>query len=798
MPPPAEGFILNATYQMEGDVPVVHLHGVLREGGGFLVLDRQQRARFYVRSRDRDQARAALAGGGTMAASKRTTLQGEAVDQVEVARPADAPAARGRLQRAGVGTFEADVRFAYRYLIDRGIRSSVRIEGQRHSSPGLTAVYDEPQLLPGTWIPRPRVLSLDIETDPYEEQLWAISLHGCGAEEVLMVGHGQAADEAELLRRFCARVRELDPDVLVGWNVIDFDFPVLLRRAERAGVALELGRGPGRTRQRDDASGRHFSDSVFIPGRVVMDGIRLLRGVSVRLEDYTLDTAAREILGEGKTHSGPGHLEFIARTYRLEPDVFVEYALTDARLVSEIIDKLRLVDFAVERSTLTGLPPDRIGASIAAFDFLYLSRLGPRGLVAPTVRSAEEELAGPGADGGGAPATPAVSATQGGHVLASKPGLHDDVLLFDFKSLYPSIIRTFQIDPVGLLGPVAAAEEGAEEAITAPNGARFRRGTGILTELLDELFASRAHAVATGNVVAGNAIKILMNSFYGVLGTPACRFHNPDIANAITSFGRQLLLWARDWMETHGGLEVLYGDTDSLFVRAKAGTVLDEDAGRELARRINADLTTYVADGWRVESRLELEYEAHYQRFFIPPVRGGKRGATKRYVGLRGGELEFTGMEVVRRDWTELAHEVQRELYRRLFAGEPMEEYLRQIVAEVTAGRRDAQLVYRKSLRKSSGEYRAVPPHVVAARKLQAASARPASARPDPDTTGMRGIIDYYITVEGPEPAAQRENTLDYEHYISRQIEPVAEPVLAIQRVTFDEVRSNERQLELF
>ena len=797
---PAEGFILNATYQMEGEVPVVHLYGVLRDGGGFLVRDRQQRARFYIRSHDRDQARAVLAGGGSLAASECTTLQGEAVDRVEVPRPQDAPAARGRLQRAGVSTFEADVRFAYRYLIDRGVRSSVRIEGERTSVPVLAAAYDQPQLTPGTWTPQLRVLSVDIETDPYEERLWAIALHGCGAEEVLLVGHGQAANEAELLHRFCTRVRELDPDVLVGWNVIDFDFPVLLRRAANVGMALELGRGPGRTRQRDDASGRHFSDSVFIPGRVVMDGIRLLRGVSVRLEDYTLDTAAREILGEGKTHSGPGHLEFIARTYRVEPEVFVEYALTDARLVSEIIEKLRLVEFAVERSALTGLPPDRIGASIAAFDFLYLSRLGPRGLVAPTVWASEGESS---TSADTAAASGEVVATQGGHVLASSPGLYDDVLLFDFRSLYPSVIRTFQIDPVGLLAPTAA-----EDAIVAPNGARFRRQTGILTELLDELFASRAEAVAAGNVVAGNAIKILMNSFYGVLGTPACRFHNPEIANAITGFGRQLLLWARDWMEQQAGLEVLYGDTDSLFVRAKVDGGLDEDAGRELAGRINRELAAFVEREWRVPSRLELEFEAHYERFFIPAVRGGKRGATKRYVAMRGGELEFTGMEVVRRDWTDLAHEVQRELYRRLFAGEPMEEYLRGIVAEVSAGRRDSQLVYRKSLRKASGEYRAVPPHVVAARKLQAAaenrraeraeSGRRGPERPDPDAAGMRGIIDYYITVEGPEPAAQRQSALDYEHYISRQIEPIAEPVLATQRITFDEVRRNERQLELF
>ena len=124
-------------------------------------------------------------------------------------------------------------------------------------------------------------------------------------------------------------------------------------------------------------------------------------------------------------------------------------------------------------------------------------------------------------------------------------------------------------------------------------------------------------------------------------------------------------------------------------------------------------------------------------------MRGGGRGATKRYVGLTGGKLQFTGMEVVRRDWTALAHEVQRELYRRLFAGEPVEEYLRAIIGEVTAGRRDGQLVYHKALRKEADDYRAQAPHVVAARKQ-------AAAQPG-EPSSWRSVIDYVITVEGPE-----------------------------------------------
>ncbi len=821
------GFILNATYAAAGageggdagdpGRAVVQLYGKLDDGRPFLIRDRRHGAYFYLESDAVERARAAGRGatlGATLTATGRVTFDGRPVHRVGLARPQDAAPLRTRLHRAGIATYEADVRFAYRYLIDRGIRGALRIHGdprppedrERTAGGGAAAVepvvFDEPELEPAEWTPRLTILSFDLETDPEPERLLSIGLWGCGAREVLLWCPDAAAraacpphavpcaDEAELLTTFAARVRALDPDVLTGWSIIDYDVPVLLRRAAAAGVRLELGRFAGALRQRSGGSaregGRRFSDSVFIPGRVVLDGIRLLRAVAYRLPSYGLDSAARAILGEGKRSlpaatgaGGDGEddraddpVTRIRRAFRRQPARFVDYNLTDARLAFDILEKLQLVPFTVERSKLTGMPPDRVGASIAAFDYLYLSCLHARGVVAPTV---------------GAPAAPAAAAAgshnQGGHVLEPCPGLHDQVLVFDFKSLYPSIMRTFRIDPLGLVRDSAPAAA----AIEAPNGARFRRGSAILSELLDDLFASRERAKRAGNRVASNAIKILMNSFYGVLGTPSCRFADPRLANAITGFGKHFLLWAKAWMEARGR-RVLYGDTDSLFVaardRARTGSA------ERLAEALNRDLAAYVRATWDLPSHLEMEFERRFERLFLPLVRGGGRGATKRYVGLAQGGLHFTGMEVVRRDWTALAREVQRELYRRWFAGEPVEEYLRQVIGEVTAGRRDAQLVYHKALRKEVGDYQAAAPHVVAARK-----------RTGPAPPGApREVIDYVITVTGPEPAERtgRPPRLDYEHYVERQIRPVAEPVLATLGRDFGEVRRNERQLELF
>lgn len=789
------GFILNVAHVAEpgSGRAVVQLYGKLRDGRPFMVRDRRPQPYFYIESSAREQALSL--GAAEPEAVERRTLQGQPVLRVRLPRPTEAAALRARLHRAGVRTFEADVRFAYRYLIDRGIRSALLIDGEPRPLPAWdgapgTVVFDEPALRPAQWKPALTTLSLDIETGP-DERLLSVALWGCGAQEVLLwcpdararaacpAAATPCAGEAELLAALGQRIRALDPDVVTGWNIIDFDVPVLIRRAEAAGAALEWGRAPGALRQRERGGGRRFSDSIFIPGRVVLDGIRLLRAVSMRLERYSLQAAAQEILGEGKTlgGGGPGHADRIMRTFTDDPPRFVEYNLTDARLALDILEKLELVPFTVERSLLTGMPPDRVGSSIAAFDFLYLSRLREQRVVAPTV-GAELDAAA------------AQAHTQGGHVLRSRPGLHDQVLLFDFKSLYPSIIRTFQIDPLGLIRDAgAAAGAPGEDAIEAPNGARFRRRRGILSALLDDLFASREQARQAGNAVASHAIKILMNSFYGVLGTSACRFHDPRLANAITGFGKHFLLWAQTWMERRG-LQVLYGDTDSLFVAGAAPC-----DGSRLAAALNADLAAYVAAAWRLPSYLEMEFEMAFERLFLPLLRGGRRGATKRYAGLAQGKLHFTGMEVVRRDWTALAHEVQRELYRRLFAGEPVEAYLRSVIDAVAAGRRDADLVYHKTLRKDARAYRALPPHVVAARKRRAA---------DPPAAGhaagsaQREVIDYVMTIEGPEPADRRTQPLDYEHYIERQLRPVAEPVLAALRRDFGEVRRNERQLELF
>jgi DNA polymerase-2 len=774
------GFILQASYRVvsrsERRVPVVHLHGILEQGGTFLVRDDRQRPHFFIRAADAGRARG-LNGPEPQAVLKRT-FDGQPACMIELDTPPEVPAVRDRVQAAGIDTYEADVRFATRYLIERGIKGGCEIEGDAAAGAGVTWVFDNPALRPAQVRADARILSFDIETHGTPERLLAISLYARGVDEVLIVDGSarpmpanatRCVDEASALEAFCERIRTLDPDVLTGWNLIDFDLTVLQRIAARVRHPFPLGREPGAIRIRK-AEGYFGSGQAHIPGRLVLDGIDLLRGAFIRMDDYSLDAVAREVLGEGKAVTGDvnDRVAEISRNYRHDLAAFALYARTDARLAFEIVQKLNLVRLAFARSRLAGMTPDRVAASIASFDFLYLTELQKRAIVAPTVRANDSSE---------------YDAQQGGHVLESVPGLHRLVWVFDFKSLYPSLIRTFNIDP---LSYEAEPSPGADLIRTTAGS--FRREPAILPQMLDELFPLREAAKKNGDEVGSNAIKILMNSFYGVLGTSACRFYNPALANSITGTGREILLWSKRWFEAEG-FAVLYGDTDSLFVQSNGGDPdATRDLGRRLAARLNDELALHIAERWRVPSRLELKYEKLYLKLFLPRSRHSARGASKRYVGLRHGKdagpIEYIGMEVVRRDWTALAKQVQRELYQRLFADQEVDVYLADLVRRVRKGDLDEALVYRKNLRKGAEDYTATsPPHVVAARKSKQPVGR---------------LVRYVITTDGPEPVDNVLHPLDREHYVMKQVKAVAEPVLETLGLDFERVIGDRRQIDMY
>jgi DNA polymerase-2 len=633
--------------------------------------------------------------------------------------------------------------------------------------------FSNPELSPADWRPELSVVSLDIETLPDASRVLSVALVGAGADDVLLVskepvrGARCLPDEAALLRALVVRLCEIDPDVITGWNVVDFDLRVLQQRATACRVPFTIGRNDERLSFQSDMSFTRQA-RVDVPGRQVLDGMSLVRDASITLDDFRLETAAQTLLGRGKriarTGGGPG--EEILRMYREEREAFVAYNREDAKLVLDILEQEALLGLAIERSMLSGMQLDRVGASIASFDLLVLPELRRRGRVAPSVDRERKQ-----------------ARVRGGAVLDSTPGLFRNVAVYDFRSLYPSLIRTFQLDP--LAHAMADAEA---DPLVAPNQARFSRVEAILPDILTRFAESRARAKQRGDRHADLAIKIMMNALFGVLGAASCRFFDPDVANAITSFGQQTLAWTSEAFEAEG-VRVLYGDTDSVFV------ALDPDAdyedacasGRALRERIQETISTRVRDTYRVEPQLDLELERVYERFFQPRVRGGTQGSKKRYAGWQDGAVRVVGLEAVRRDWAAVARRLQLGLLERVFTDQPALPYVKEIVRQVRAGELDHELVIRKRLRKGSVDRytERTPPHVEAARKAGAAVGRD---------------VRYVITKGGPEPVlddAVLPKDIDREHYLEHVLRPVAEAILAELGESFEEALGNPVQLSL-
>lgn len=701
--------------------------------------------------------------------------------------------ARSRLERLGIAVLEADVRPTDRYLMERFITGAIEVAGTPESGDGYVR-YTNPRLKPCTYTPSLRVASLDIETSWNENILYSIAVHSpeikgpeikdTAVNKVFMVGDATNKagdfvefihDEKRLIERFLEWFAALDPDVVIGWAVVGFDLKFLQARCDAHGIALALGRAADSVRWRTSNTGAE-RDYALVPGRVVLDGIEMLRTATWSFESFSLEFVARELLGRGKlVEDVDARAVEIQEMFRTDKARLADYNLEDCVLVAEIFETTRLIEFAIERSRLTGLEMDRPGGSVAAFDFLYLPRLHRKGFVAPVV-----------ADDSGA-------GSPGGYVLDSKPGLYDHVIVLDFKSLYPSIIRTFHVDPLALVCGLVE-----DDAIAGFKGGKFSRRNYILPEIIEDLWRARDRAKRAGRAPLSQAIKIIMNSFYGVLGTPGCRFFDPRLVSSITLRGHEILQTTRDLIEARG-LTVIYGDTDSVFVLLRE--VRDKDdadsIGRMLMNELNEWWRTHLKTEFDIESCLEVEYETHFTRFLMPTVRGSEVGSKKRYAGMitEDGEarLVFKGLESVRSDWTQLAREFQQGLYERIFRNQVYEAFIKETVEAVARGDCDDKLVFRRRLRRKLDEYeKNVPPHVRAARRGEEIR----TSRGLAPIYSRGSWVEYVMTINGPEPKSYAVSPLDYQFYIDRQLAPVADAILSFKSTSIAEI--TDRQLGLF
>ncbi len=776
-------FLLTRQWFDEADG--VRLHFWLSSARGPVEVSiRHQSVLFFIRRQDRDAA-AALIPPGTadIRPLELKTFAGDPVDGVYFRSQQQLYRARDRLTQNGISCYEADIRPTERFLCERFITASIDIESD-DSGEKLVDV----RLVPGEYTPRFEFMSFDIESDFESDELFSIAWVTSREERVLMIGEGATgetveyvADEPALIERWLAEVERVDPDILTGWNVINFDLRMLQKRCQALGLEFAIGRRRSLPvwRQSQADRNQHF---VLIPGRVVLDGVDTLRSATYNFPSFALDAVAQELLGRGKLiHDSNDPLykaREIRRQFREDKAALAAYNLEDCRLVRDVFEQADLIAFSIERARLTGLEMDRAGGSVAAFDNLYLPRLHRKGYIAPNIGDYQGELSAPG-----------------GYVMDSKPGLHDSVLVLDYKSLYPSIIRSFRVDPYARIAARDAAEA---EVIPGYDGASFHKREHILPQIIEHLWQARDAAKRDGNAALSQAIKIIMNSFYGVLGTAGCRLHDSRLTSSITKRGHDLIRQTVKLIED-AGYEVIYGDTDSVFVTLQRAH--DNAAASEIGNRLVTDINRFwrehLQQEYGIESFLEMEFETHFHPFFMPTMRGSEQGSKKRYAGvIDDGEgnrrIVYKGLETVRTDWTELARRFQQELYRRVFDGEEYTDYIRQTVAALGRGEYDEYLVYRKRLHKRLNEYQKnIPPHAQAAIKAEAIFRQ----RGEPPRYRNRSWVEYVVTTAGAQTVECQDARLDYDHYVEKQLVPIADTILNAIGSSMDAITRQQQDL---
>lgn len=700
------------------------------------------------------------------------TLDSEPSDALYFSRQRDLQ----QFRQLPVTLYESDIKPADRFLMERFIHAGFEAAGElKQDEYGLFMV--NPKMTTAEVKPSLTAVSLDIETRGHTQQLYSIAVAPMQEDDtrgtVFMIGNDQdeqrdgyylqyVSDEKTLLRELFSWLKKVNPDLLVGWAIVGFDLAFLENKCRTLGVPFAIGRGsgsadilqPGSTGQQKLAR---------LPGRPVLDGIDLLKAGFWSFDSFSLDNVANELLGSGKLiNSEQDKVGEINRLFANDKPALADYNYQDTALVNRIFEKADLIPFAIQRANLTGLAIDRQGGSVAALDNLYLPRLHRHGFVAPDVDNVNSGLGSPG-----------------GYVFDSLPGLYENVLVLDFKSLYPSIIRTFFIDPMGLAQP-------GDNPVPGFFDAQFSRSDHILPGLITELWQARDKAKSESNAALSQAIKIIMNSFYGVLGSSGCRFHSQQLASSITRRGHEIITLSRDKIEEHG-LQVIYGDTDSLFVHLGKdhNAQSAQTTGQELVDKLNTWWRDKLMQEHKLESQLEMEFETHFTRFLMPTVRGMPTGSKKRYAGLviknNKESLVVKGLEAARTDWTPLARNFQRELFRRVFLDLPFEAFVRETAEAMQAGEMDDQLAYKKRIRRKLSEYiKNVPPHVQAARKLPKA----------------RRSVEYIITRNGPEPLQHLTAAPDYQHYMEKQLAPAADGILQFLDTSFAAI--TDAQLQMF
>lgn len=796
-----EGHLLDAGYTITGGEPVIRL--LLRtDDGPVLGLVRGFRPYLYAlpEDDDRDALRDRIED------ATFTTEDGEDIPVLDVEDdsmvdgteerpvlrvhtdvPPNIPKLKERLWELDVvdELREFDIPFYKRYLIDTGLRppgrASFEAEPVEDDRPIETVEIEEiGQADDGPELLETDPLAFDLEV--YQDEIIMCSFYSGGYEKVLTLDADGAdreyveecEDERALLERMLAIVDEQDPDVIVGYNTDEFDFDTLRDRSEHHGIDLDMGRMDRGMRFR--RRGRFQGAKLF--GRVHLDlyaFVSTVVSMTLDSETLTLDAVAGELLGANKEDMDWEDIK-AAWKDRERLDELVEYALRDSELAYRLADTLVPQVFSI--AYLVGLTPfDACRTSYGQLVENYMLRSAQdQGILAPN-RPTQSDIAQRHQAG----------AYAGGFVYEPEKGLHEDIALFDFKSLYPTIIVSHNISPDTLdredCGDELEVETDENEYVFCQDEPGFI--PDILESIVSERYEikQRLPELEEGSPEYHDrynrqyALKTLSNAFYGYLGYASARWYSRECAEATTFLGRKYIHDTIDIAEERG-FEVVYGDTDSVFLK---GNDIAEHAD-EFASEVNDTLPSFM----------ELELEDIFVRGLFTYTDSGE-GAKKKYAMLRpDGSVKITGFEQVRRDWSPIAKDTQEEVIGLVLENRVDEavERVKEVIEELQAGEveLDRLRIYSKMTKKPEN-YDAKSPHVEAAKR---AIERGKDISPG-DT------IAYVITAGGgtiSDRAEILEHASDYDatYYIENQVIPVALRVLKVFGYTEGQLKGEGKQ----
>ncbi|HLY76984.1 MAG TPA: DNA polymerase domain-containing protein, partial [Thermoplasmata archaeon] len=664
-----ELFLVGGSYSPLDNGVVVELFGRTRAGESMVARYYDFRP-YFILCAPTEAQREQLQTERQVVATEPLTLWVDGKDRpslkVVVQFPWTVPDFRARYHREGESwsVLSSDIPFVHRFLYDKGVGLTVRFDAEPESPEVATrypvarvvrVVTTRHDIEPAeAFRPPLTVLSFDIENAIKTRTIFTIcgTVHRDG-QEIASFRIGRPTSEAGILTAFAEKVRQYDPDVITGYNIGGYDLPLLEERAK----ALNLP--PLAISRNGRAAETRGGDRLWrVDGRVFADAWWSAR-TELHPKQESLQFVAQQLLGEGKLDVDRRNIE---AEWEKDSERVMEYCEHDARLAVRILFKLRSLEKAGDLATVAHLPLEEglNGRTSLFVDSILIPRADRKGIGVPQNRYARSD-----------------TQIEGGYVHTIRPGLYNWIVVLDFKSMYPNIIISKNLC-FTTLSP--------EGATVSPTGARFLSADqrqGLIPEVLRELLAERDAIRQRGREATSPelqryydglqaAVKILMNSFYGVLASSFYRFTNPDIGAAITSFGRQAITTIIKTLE-EDHVEVVYSDTDSVFVKSPQATLEGAmQCGQDLARRFT-------------EKGVTFEFQSVYEALF-------SHGAKKRYVGHTlwpKDEVVIRGYETQRTDTFDFQSAALREVFDRILSGDTPATLIRarELVAELQEGK---------------------------------------------------------------------------------------------------------------